>query len=139
MARSELPFVEAACAIVIRGQSILIAQRNPKDTFGLYWEFPGGKPESGESLTETVVREIKEETGIDIQVDRFFERINHVYEAFRVRLNFFLCKYLSGIPRPLDCHDVRWVKIEEIADYQFPPANAMVINRLKEHLREKMI
>ncbi len=121
----------AAIAIIEKDGLYLIAQRKPGDTLGLYWEFPGGKCEEGETLEECVVREIKEELGINIQVQKKGETLTTKQAGRRILLHVFFCSHRSGIPRPLECHDVRWVRAEELNQYSFPTANQRLIAHLQ--------
>lgn len=130
MTRKKMPVIPCGVAIIQRGREFLIAQRNTDDTFGSFWEFPGGKKNPGETFEECVVREAKEELGIDVAVNRKFMEIRKTYNEKIIWLNFYLCAHLSGDPRPLDCQDVRWTDALELKNFQFPPANERVIDRL---------
>ncbi len=121
----------AAIAIIEKEGKYLIAQRKPQDTLGFYWEFPGGKCEEGETLEECVVREIKEELGITIQVREKGEVLVAETDNRRILLHSFHCSHREGIPQALECHDFRWVKAEELSDYSFPPANQKLIQQLQ--------
>ncbi|MBI2095134.1 MAG: NUDIX domain-containing protein [Candidatus Omnitrophica bacterium] len=95
--------IPCGVALVRRGRKFLVAQRNREDTFGSYWEFPGGKKDPGETFEECVVREIKEETGIDVRVEKKFMELKKTYPERVIWLNFYLCAHLGGEPRPIDC------------------------------------
>lgn len=128
--RKRLPVIPCGVAIIRRGGEFLIAQRNCDDTFGSFWEFPGGKKNRDESFEECVVRETKEELGIDIAVERKFMEIRRVYHEKMIWLNFYLCSHLGGDPKPIDCQNVRWTEGSELKGFKFPPANERVIDRL---------
>ncbi len=122
--------IACGLAVIRRGREFLISQRNADDTFGSFWEFPGGKKKHGETFEECVVREAEEELGVKIAVQKKFMEFRKKHQNRILWLNFFLCDYLSGIPKPLECQKVKWVDVEELKSYQFPPANEKVIEHL---------
>src|SRR3989338_2131136 len=115
----------------------LIAQRNPKDSFGSFWEFPGGKKTPDETFEECVVRETKEELGIEVSVEKKFMDIRRRYHDRIIWLNFFLCSHLAGEPKAIDCQKVKWVDLEELHHFKFPPANDRVIRKLVNNFSKK--
>jgi 8-oxo-dGTP diphosphatase len=123
--------IEVSAALIFRDGKLLIAQRHAKADLGGLWEFPGGKREAGETFEECLVREIREELGVEISVGGLFEEIIHNYPEKSVHLKFFICKLLSSEPQPLDCAAVRWVTKAELADFQFPTADAQLLEKLK--------
>lgn len=122
--------IPCGVGIILRGRQVLIAQRNPDDSFGSFWEFPGGKKNSGETFEECVVRETKEELGIDVRVQRKFMEIRRRYDRNVIWLNFFVCSHVDGEPRAIDCQNVRWTELEELKNFKFPPTNERVIEGL---------
>jgi mutator protein MutT len=124
------PAIEAAAAIMRRGDTILIAQRRVGDHLENLWEFPGGKREPGESFERCLARELQEELGVTVRVGRLVYDVTHDYPERRVRLCFFECELLEGEPRPIHCQDCRWVKTGELQDYRFPPADDELIQWL---------
>lgn len=130
--KKKTPVIPCGVAVIVRGRDVLIAQRNPEDTFGSFWEFPGGRKNPGETFEDCVVRETLEELGVNVSVKKKLMEIRREYNGKVIWLNFFLCDYLSGVPCPLDCQDVRWADLDELKNFQFPPANDLVIERLLE-------
>ena len=122
----------AAIAIIEKDGLYLIAQRKPGDTLGLYWEFPGGKCEEGETLEECLLREIKEELGITIQIHKKGEVLRAENAGKRVLLHSFYCSHEAGTPQTLECHDFRWVRAEELGQFRFPPANERLTQKLQK-------
>ncbi len=122
-------------ALIRRDREFLISQRKKNDSFGLLWEFPGGKKNPEESFEACVAREVKEEVGIDVIVHEKFMEIRRQYHERVIWLNFFLCSHVSGEPKPVDCEKVEWVKVENLKNYPFPPANDMVIEKLNELIK----
>ena len=110
---------------------LLIAKRAEGSHLAGFWEFPGGKKEDGETLEQCLKREIKEELGIKVQVEKLLFTVNHEYENRTVTLYLFPCTHLSGRPEPLQCEEVRWVYPEDLAQYRFPPPDLKIIRFLK--------
>jgi mutator protein MutT len=122
---------EVSAALIFRKGKLLITQRPANSHLGGLWEFPGGKREPGESFEACLVREIREELGVEISVGNLFEEITHAYAEKVVHLKFFLCELLAGEPRPLGCAAVRWIGKSELADYDFPAADARLLEKLR--------
>ncbi|MEL4897001.1 8-oxo-dGTP diphosphatase MutT [Crocosphaera sp. Alani8] len=110
---------------------ILIDRRLDKGSLGGLWEFPGGKIEQGETVEDCIKREIKEEIDIEIEVGENLVNLNHDYTDFKVTLYVHICRYLTGEPKPIECQEIRWVRLEEIEQFSFPKANAKIIEMLK--------
>jgi mutator protein MutT len=121
-------------AIIRRDDQILITKRPDNVHLAGLWEFPGGKVESGESLPAALEREIREELGVEITVDREYFSVEHEYPEKSVHLHFFDCTILRGEPQPLEVADLRWVKAAELDDFEFPPADVELIRRLRSGL-----
>lgn len=118
---------------------ILIDRRLAKGLLGGFWEFPGGKIEGNETVQECIKREILEEIGIEIAVDSHLVTIDHTYSHFRVNLQVYNCRYLSGQARAIECEEIRWVTIEELDHYTFPAANQEIIRALKDMVNSKWL
>ncbi len=123
--------VEVSAALIFRDGKLLITQRRAKSHLGGLWEFPGGKREAGETFEQCLVREIREELGVEISVASLFEEILHDYPEKSVHLKFFICKILSDEPQPLDCAAVKWVAKTELANFEFPAADAQLLKKLR--------
>ena len=110
---------------------ILIDRRLAKGEMAGFWEFPGGKIEPTETIEECIRREIQEELAIAVSVGHRIITIDHDYAKFKVTLFVHDCKYISGEPQTLECQEIRWVTIDELAQYDFPEANYQIIESLK--------
>jgi A/G-specific adenine glycosylase len=131
-AEESLPVIPCGVAIIRRDKSFLISQRMQEDSFGSLWEFPGGKKNRGETFEECVVREVNEEIGIKVMVHEKFMEMRRTYHEKIIWLNFYLCTVLSGEPKPVECQRVLWADLERLSDFDFPPANEQVIQKLVE-------
>ncbi|HEY7726323.1 MAG TPA: (deoxy)nucleoside triphosphate pyrophosphohydrolase [Anaeromyxobacteraceae bacterium] len=117
-------------AMIERDGRYLITQRSPKATLPLLWEFPGGKVEAGESDEEALARELHEEMGIAVEVGARAIHVEHSYEAYDIDFCVYRCRLQGGAIRNLKVHDHRWVRPDELDDYQFPAADEKTIARL---------
>ncbi len=122
--------VDVGCALIVRGEELLIAQRKPGTNLAGYWEFPGGKREAGESLEECLSREVWEELGVLIRPRRQIRVNQHEMPDRVLDLYFYVCDWISGKPYRKDCLDFKWVRPEELRKYQFPPADLDLIRDL---------
>ncbi len=123
--------IEVAAALIFRNGKLLIAQRHAKAHLGGLWEFPGGKRHPEETHEECLVREIREELGVEISVGELVEEIAHDYPEKSVHLKFYKCRLVSGEPQAIDCAAVRWVEKKELGDFEFPAADARLLEKLE--------
>src|SRR2546430_15994511 len=118
---------QVAIGIVIKDDQILICCRRKSDSFGGYWEFPGGKCEAGETPVQCVVRELREELGIEVTPLLALESIEHQYEGGRVVLYPFICRHDCGDARAISAAEFHWAPRGALGDFRFPAANAGLI------------
>jgi len=124
--------VQVAAGIVMRDGRMLITQRKPGTHLGGLWEFPGGKREPDETLEDCLRRELHEELGIAISDLSPYQVVRHRYPERVVELHFFRCALADGVPRNIGCEELRWVRPDELAQFEFPPADRPVIEALKK-------
>ena len=120
-----------SAALVFQQGRLLISQRLPNDHLGGLWEFPGGKRELGESGEQCLRRELREELDIEVDVGPRVECVEHAYPDRTVRLEFFLCRLPSGVPRAVGCQAIAWVGPGDLSQYSFPPADQHLLDRLR--------
>lgn len=118
-----------ACALVDSDGRVLIAQRPEGKSLAGLWEFPGGKMESGETPEETLVRELREELGIETKPACLapLTFASHSYDGFHLLMPLYVCRRFEGIPQPLEAQALKWVKPNKLRDYPMPPADAPLI------------
>jgi len=121
---------EVAAGLVFREGKLLITQRHPEAHLGGLWEFPGGKREPPETFEQCLVRELREELGIEIEVGPLVETLTHSYPEKTVHLRFFRCRWKQNEPQPIGCPAFKWVTPAELADYAFPAADARLLQKL---------
>ena len=122
---------EVVAALIWDGERFLACQRPPHKARGLKWEFVGGKVEPGETRAQALIRECREELGITVQVGETFMEVDHVYPDLTVHLTLFSASIEEGIPQKLEHHDIRWITVDEIDQYEFCPADEEILERLK--------
>jgi mutator protein MutT len=123
--------IEVSAGLVFRDGKLLIAQRHADAHLGGSWEFPGGKRECDESFETCLARELREELGIEIAVRELVETVEHDYDDKRVLLKFFRCEWLANEPQALGCPAFQWITREELSSYDFPAADARLLERLR--------
>ena len=123
------PIIVAA-AVIERSGSFLLTTRPAGTHLAGYWEFPGGKCEAGETPEQCLARELREELDVQGEVSRELFRTNYRYPERHLELRFFACA-ISGEPRPMQGQQARWVRREELASLQFPPADEEFVRRLQ--------
>lgn len=118
-----------ACALVDSDSRVLLAQRPEGKALAGLWEFPGGKVEAGESPEETLIRELREEIGIETKVECLapLTFASHTYESFHLLMPLFVCRRFQGIPEPREGQVLKWVRPLKMRDYPMPPADEPLI------------
>jgi 8-oxo-dGTP diphosphatase len=124
--------IRVAAGIIVRDGRILIAQRKDGGRHAGRWEFPGGKIEPGERPEDALVREIREELGVEIRVGKLRAMLSHFYEkeGVRVEIHVFMAEIRSGEPENLDVRDSRWVLPAELGGYDFVEADRPLVSEL---------
>jgi len=122
------PIVVTA-AVIERNGAFLVARRQKGVHLEGYWEFPGGKCATGESLSACMIRELREELDVDARPGEEIFTTSHAYADRYVELHFLRCELL-GTPAPQQGQELRWVAREELGALQFPPADAELIRIL---------
>ncbi len=125
-----------AVALVDDDNRVMIAQRPQGKSMAGLWEFPGGKVEHGETPETALIRELKEELSIDVTEACLapFTFASHTYEKFHLLMPLYVCRRWSGIPRPNEGQTLKWVRANQLANYEMPPADIPLIAMLRDLL-----
>lgn len=131
---SELPkpkrlLLVVACALVDADGRVLIAQRPEGKQLAGMWEFPGGKVEPGETPEDCLVRELREELGIETKTACLapLTFASHSYDDFHLLMPLYVCRRFWGTPEPKEAQALKWVRPKQMRDYPMPPADAPLI------------
>lgn len=122
---------EVVAALIWEEERFLICQRPAHKARGLLWEFVGGKVEPGETKPEALIRECWEELAVTVAVGDVFMELTHTYPDLTVHLTLFHAKIESGTPQLLEHNDIRWIRAEQISQYDFCPADEEILQALQ--------
>lgn len=118
-----------ACALVDVDGRVLLAQRPPDGSMGGLWEFPGGKLEPGERPEETLIRELREELGIDVTEACLAPLTfsSHSYDGFDLLMPLYVCRKWEGQVSGCEGQELVWVRPVRLRDYPMPAADVPLI------------
>ncbi len=128
--KAPVPTIIVTAGVLRRGNSVLLSKRPADGLLGGMWEFPGGKQEPGESLPECLVRELREELGIEVNVGVEVGVFKHAYSHFKVVLHAFECEIVEGEPRPLASDGLDWVDVDRLGDYAMGKIDRMIAMKI---------
>lgn len=124
--------IQVAAAIIVLKNKILITQRSEKMKLPDLWEFPGGKVKKDETLEDCIVREIKEELGVNIKVNHHFMTVCHKYDFGEIQLVSYVAEIERGNIELREHADYKWVEPSELQNYEFAPADIPITTKLME-------
>ena len=122
--------INVAAAIITKDNKFFIAKRNKNKHLGGFYEFPGGKQDVNETLQQTVIREIKEELNIHVQVGNKLGEEHYKDDKINVHLHYFFCKIISGNIILNEHEDSAWISKEEFQNYNFAEGDSDIISLL---------
>ena len=126
----------AACALIDVDNRVMLARRPEGKKMAGLWEFPGGKLNPGETPEQALIRELKEELGIDVTETCLaaFAFASHDYDRFHLLMPLFLCRRWRGTPAGLEGQALAWVRPNKLTEYDMPPADKPLIPLLRDFL-----
>lgn len=119
--------IDVTCAIILKENKILVTQRSEKMNLPLKWEFPGGKIEENETPENCLLREIKEELNLEIELLEKLEVKCFNYNTFSINLIPFISKYLAGEIVLVEHKDFKWLTKEELKFLDWASADIPVL------------
>lgn len=122
--------IDVTCAIIFHNNRILVTQRSQTMTLPFMWEFPGGKQNKGESEEECILREIKEELNIEIQILGKLTNSVYDYTTFSINLIPFVAQYVKGTIQLAEHHQAKWLTKDELISLDWAPADLPILNEL---------
>ena len=125
--------IDVVAAIIVQDGKILGTQRGLGEFAG-WWEFPGGKIEPGETPEEALVREIQEELGATVAIDKLLTVVDYDYPTFHLHMHCFICHVEEG---DLELHEhsaASWLDAKSIDSVNWLPADVAVIEQIKEEV-----
>ncbi len=127
------PTVKVTCAIIERDGKVLAAQRSETMSMPLKWEFPGGKLEDGEDPAVCLIREIREELGVEVRILDSMSPVLHNYGTWTIELLPFICEIIGGCIVLHEHRAVTWKEPRELFDLDWPDADIPVIREYLEY------
>ena len=123
---------EVVAALIWDQDRFMVCQRPAHKARGGIWELAGGKVEPGETKEQALIRECREELAVTVSVGEAFMDVVHEYPDLTVHLTLFHAKIAEGVPQKIEHNDIRWITVDEIDQYEFCPADEVILERLKQ-------
>ena len=133
--KAENKKIRVAAAVICNGNQVFATQRgygNYKD----WWEFPGGKVETGETPEQALAREIREELAADISVDDYLTTVEYDYPEFHLSMACYWCSVKEGNLTLLEHEAARWLPLENLRQVNWLPADVLVIEEIEKMIKE---
>jgi 8-oxo-dGTP diphosphatase len=124
----------AACALLDTDGRVLLARRPIGKPMEGLWEFPGGKVEANERPEGTLIRELKEELGIEVREDCLaaLTFASHTYDEFHLLMPLYVCRRWDGTVSAREGQELAWVKPQKLKEFPMPPADEPLVPHLIE-------
>ena len=123
--------IRVVAAVILQDEQVLATQRG----YGKYkdwWEFPGGKVEEGETPEAAIVREIREELDVRIEVESFLTTVEYDYPEFHLSMDCYWCRLKDGQIRLLEHEAARWLPVHDLRQVHWLPADVLVIEEIEK-------
>ena len=136
--------INVTCAIIVYNNKILITQRGEDSDHPFLWEFPGGKVNPGETIRECIVREIREELDIEVEILEKLVSVEFDYGFKKIKLFPFLCSTANHGLKLNEHYDFKWIELTDFENIDFSEADKKLIQQkknnkiLKKYFRENM-
>ncbi len=130
-AKKAVPHEVIVVAVIRRRGRYLIGRRPAGGLLGGLWEFPGGKVKPGEGHEQTLVREVREETGLEVCASKRIAVVDHAYSHLTVRLHVFACEVAAGRAQARHHTELKWVSRSGLDGYAFPAGNRKFMGKVR--------
>ena len=127
--------IHVVAALIRKDDEVFGTQRgygNYKD----WWEFPGGKVETGETPEQALAREIREELAVDISVDKYLTTVEYEYPEFHLSMACYWCSVKEGNLTLLEHEASRWLPLNNLRQVNWLPADVLVIEEIEKNMKE---
>ena len=130
------PLLVVACALVDIDGRVLLTQRPQGKRMAGLWEFPGGKMRAGETPEAALIRELKEELGIDVTQACLapLSFASHAYDDFHLLMPLYVCRQWDGQIVPQEGQETQWVRPRDMFGLDMPPADKPLIAMLRDNI-----
>jgi A/G-specific adenine glycosylase len=132
--RRPIPHYDVVAAVIRKQGKLLVDKRDPNGLLGGLWEFPGGKVEPGEKHAEALMREIREELGVEIKVGDKIGIYRHAYTHYRVTVHVHFCEIISGQPQAFQSSEIQWVKPHFLEELPMGKVDRLISTALNANL-----
>ncbi len=131
--------IHVAAGVILSPEGQILLALRPKTVHqGGLWEFPGGKVEADEIVEQALIRELQEELAITVTACEPLVEVSHDYTDKSVLLDVWIVSAFTGEPKGNEGQQVRWVKPEQLAEYDFPEANVPIVEAVQQRFCRKV-
>ena len=120
-----------------KNEPVVFATQRGYGEYKDWWEFPGGKIESGETPEEALVREIREELDAGIKVEKYLTTVEYDYPAFHLSMDCFWCSLSEGHLTLLEHEAAKWLPLNDLRQVNWLPADVLVVEAIEGETARK--
>ena len=131
---NDMKTIEVVAAIIVKDGEVFATQRGYGEFKG-WWEFPGGKIESGECPKDALVREIREELDAEIEIGQLLDTLEWDYPNFHLTMHCFICRLISESLHLNEHEAATWLTQETLRSVKWLPADEILLDKIAEYLR----
>ena len=125
-----MAIIKVVCGIIFKEDKLFICRRSSNKSLSGYWEFPGGKVEQDETFEASLKRELREELGMDVNVQNYFDTVIHEYENFTIELIAYRCEFIEASYKLTDHDKYEWIDLNTLLNYNLAPADIPIAEKL---------
>ena len=128
--------VKVVCGVIWQGDKVFIAKKMAGKAMAGHWEFPGGKIEREEDSEHALVRELREELGMEVKLGTFLGKHVHHYETLTIQLIAYHCEFVSASFKLTDHDEYCFVNPKELVNFKIAPADLFIVSKLLKNDHE---